>query len=42
MNDVFLNSNNPEGYSDEDRGVIINNLGGLLQILIVRLEGKLE
>jgi hypothetical protein len=32
---------NPQGYSSEEKETLVNNLGGLLQILVVRLQGTL-
>ena len=41
LGENILNGANPGGYSVEEKEVLVNNFGGLLQILIVRLQGRL-
>lgn len=41
LGENILNGANPGGYSVKEKEVLVNNFGGLLQILIVRLQGRL-
>lgn len=42
LDEVILSQSNPGGYAPAEKEIMVNNIGGLLQILIVRLQGRLE